>query len=129
MVSVYDICFDIAYIYRNNSIVFKKVDVTNGDEVRALFAFAMETLGGLDVVINNAGIDHKPAPMHELSDDDLLEAQIMVKNGINLTHSIIENGFVPLETECVMGSIELGYFGQCDNLWLGYYRDRLVILT
>ncbi len=34
-----------------NSIVFKKVDVTNGDEVRALFAFAMETLGGLDVVM------------------------------------------------------------------------------
>nr|WP_289056863.1 SDR family NAD(P)-dependent oxidoreductase [uncultured Psychrobacter sp.] len=53
-----------------NSIVFKKVDVTSGDEVRALFGFAMETLGGLDVVINNAGIDHQPAPMHELSDED-----------------------------------------------------------
>ncbi len=53
-----------------NSIVFKKVDVTSGDEVRALFDFAMETLGGLDVVVNNAGIDHKPSPMHELSDDD-----------------------------------------------------------
>ncbi|CAM3455243.1 short chain dehydrogenase [Psychrobacter glaciei] len=53
-----------------NSIVFKKVDVTSGDEVRALFTFAMETLGGLDVVVNNAGIDHQPAPMHELSDDD-----------------------------------------------------------
>ena len=53
-----------------NSIVFKKVDVTSGDEVRALFGFAMETLGGLDVVVNNAGIDHKPAPMHELSDED-----------------------------------------------------------
>lgn len=53
-----------------HSIVFQKVDVTSGDEVRALFAFAMQTLGGLDVVINNAGIDHHPAPMHELSDDD-----------------------------------------------------------
>ncbi|WP_350642532.1 SDR family NAD(P)-dependent oxidoreductase [Psychrobacter sp. HY3-MNA-CIBAN-0198] len=53
-----------------NSIVFKKVDVTSGDEVRTLFAFAMETLGGLDVVVNNAGIDHQPAPMHELSDED-----------------------------------------------------------
>ena len=53
-----------------NSIVFKKVDVTSGAEVRALFAFAMTELGGLDVVINNAGIDHQPAPMHELSDDD-----------------------------------------------------------
>ena len=53
-----------------NSITFRKVDVTSGDEVRALFDFAMETLGGLDVVVNNAGIDHKPSPMHELSDDD-----------------------------------------------------------
>ena len=44
--------------------------MTSGDEVRALFAFAMETLGGLDVVINNAGIDHKPVPMHELSDEE-----------------------------------------------------------
>ena len=53
-----------------NSITFRKVDVTSGDEVRALFDFAMETLGGIDVVVNNAGIDHKPSPMHELSDDD-----------------------------------------------------------
>ncbi|MGO2364862.1 MAG: SDR family NAD(P)-dependent oxidoreductase [Psychrobacter sp.] len=53
-----------------NSIVFKKVDVTSGDEVHALFDFAVETLGGLDVVVNNAGIDHKPSPMHELSEDD-----------------------------------------------------------
>lgn len=51
-------------------IEFHKVDVTSGDSVRALFAHAMQSLGGLDVVINNAGIDHKPAPMHELSDDD-----------------------------------------------------------
>jgi len=53
-----------------NSIVFKKVDVTSGDEVQALFDFAVETLGGLDVVVNNAGIDHKPSPMHELSEDE-----------------------------------------------------------
>jgi NAD(P)-dependent dehydrogenase (short-subunit alcohol dehydrogenase family) len=51
-------------------IHFACVDVTSGDSVRALFGSAMETLGGLDVVINNAGIDHTPAPMHELSDDD-----------------------------------------------------------
>ncbi len=52
-----------------HSITFHKVDVTSGDEVRALFKFAVETLGGLDVVINNAGIDHDPAPMHTLSDE------------------------------------------------------------
>ncbi len=53
-----------------HSISFHKVDVADADSVKALFTFAMGTLGGLDVVINNAGIDHKPAPLHELSDDD-----------------------------------------------------------
>ena len=47
-----------------------KVDVTSGDEVRALFAFAMETLGGLDVVINNAGIDHQPFANGWAGDED-----------------------------------------------------------
>jgi NAD(P)-dependent dehydrogenase (short-subunit alcohol dehydrogenase family) len=51
-------------------IEFHKVDVSSGDSVRALFALAIASLGGLDVVINNAGISHDPAPMHELNDDD-----------------------------------------------------------
>jgi NAD(P)-dependent dehydrogenase (short-subunit alcohol dehydrogenase family) len=55
---------------QGNDIHFAKVDVASGDSVRALFTQAVQTLGGLDVVINNAGIDHTPAPMHELSDDD-----------------------------------------------------------
>lgn len=55
---------------RGHHIEFHEVDVTSGDSVRALFAYAMTSLGGIDVVINNAGIDHTPGPMHELSDDD-----------------------------------------------------------
>ncbi|MGB3725172.1 MAG: SDR family NAD(P)-dependent oxidoreductase [Glaciecola sp.] len=55
---------------KGHDLTFHKVDVTQADQVRALFGFAANTLGGLDVVVNNAGIDHKPAPMHELSDDD-----------------------------------------------------------
>ncbi|MBF7072758.1 SDR family oxidoreductase [Glaciecola sp. MH2013] len=47
-----------------------QVDVADADSVRALFKEAMKGLGGLDVVVNNAGIDHAPAPMHEVSDDD-----------------------------------------------------------
>ncbi|MBT1449495.1 SDR family oxidoreductase [Glaciecola sp. XM2] len=52
------------------SITFHKVDVADKASVEALFAFTMKHLGKLDVAINNAGIDHKPAPLHELSDDD-----------------------------------------------------------
>ncbi len=51
-------------------IYFHTVDVSQKESVESLFAFAMSTLGGLDAVINNAGIDHKPAPLHELTDED-----------------------------------------------------------
>lgn len=52
------------------SLFAHAVDVADADSVKNLFAKAMQQLGGLDVVINNAGIDHDPKPMHELSDDD-----------------------------------------------------------
>lgn len=52
------------------SLLTHAVDVSDAKSVKNLFAAAMQQLGGLDVVINNAGIDHDPAPMHELSDDD-----------------------------------------------------------
>lgn len=52
------------------SLLIHAVDVSDAKSVKNLFAAAMQQLGGLDVVINNAGIDHDPAPMHELSDDD-----------------------------------------------------------
>ena len=52
------------------SLLSHAVDVSDANSVKTLFAAAMQQLGGLDVVINNAGIDHDPAPMHELSDDD-----------------------------------------------------------
>lgn len=68
-------------------------------------------------------------PVYNLIDQDLKDAQEMLKNGVGLVHNIVENGFVPLETECVMGSIDLGYFGQCDNLWLGYHKGKVVILS
>lgn len=67
-------------------------------------------------------------PYYNLGHDELLEAQGMLKNGINLIHTIINNGFVPLDTECIMGSIELGYFGQFDNMWIGVNKDRISLL-
>lgn len=67
-------------------------------------------------------------PFYDMDDEGMSLAQEMLNNGINLIHKIISNGFVPLDTECVMGSIDLGYFGQCDNLWLGYHKGKLVFL-
>lgn len=80
-------------------------------------------------VWNLFDIDMNPRkPQYNLTPSDLLEAQKMLKVGVNLVHTIIDNGFVPLATECIMGSYELGYFGQCDNIWIGEFKGNIVFL-
>lgn len=53
-----------------HQVYFTPVDVTNANSVKALFAYSIDKLGGIDVVINNAGIDHQSRPLHLLDDDD-----------------------------------------------------------
>lgn len=48
------------------------VDVTSQNEVEAMFSSAMQQQQTLDVLINNAGVDHMPAPMHEVSEEALM---------------------------------------------------------
>ena len=67
-------------------------------------------------------------PDFNLNHQEMFEAQKMVRNGVRLIHQIVENGFVPLETECIMGSIDLGYVGQCDNIWIGNYKNQATLL-
>lgn len=53
--------------------LFRLTDVSDPDEVGALVAGAVETFGGLDVMVNNAGI---PSKMHRsFLDDDLADFQ------------------------------------------------------
>jgi NAD(P)-dependent dehydrogenase (short-subunit alcohol dehydrogenase family) len=51
--------------------VFRETDVSDIDQVRALVEFAVQTFGGLDVLVNNAGIS---GPIHASFLDDDLEA-------------------------------------------------------
>ena len=67
-------------------------------------------------------------PIYNLDQYQLNEALSMVETGVNLINTIIGHGFVPIETECVMGSLPLGYFGQADNIWLGHMKKSLVLL-
>lgn len=47
---------------------YRHADVSDAGQVRALLAATVETFGGLDFAINNAGIEGKPAPTTECSD-------------------------------------------------------------
>lgn len=44
------------------------VDVTSPDQVKAMFDSAFAQTPKIDVIINNAGIDHMPAPLTEVDD-------------------------------------------------------------
>ena len=46
-----------------------KVDVSSAADVAALAETATRLLGGVDIVVNNAGVGHTPQPLDELSDE------------------------------------------------------------
>ena len=50
----------------NGKILFKKTDVCNVDEIKALMDFAAEKTGGIDVVFNNAGAGGAREPIDEI---------------------------------------------------------------
>lgn len=46
------------------------VNVADNDSVAAMAADVLDRFGGLDVLVNNAGITHLPAPLEEVSEED-----------------------------------------------------------
>lgn len=47
-----------------------QTDVSNGADVEAMAAAAMEAFGRIDILVNNAGVTHLPAPMEEVTEND-----------------------------------------------------------
>ncbi|WP_299697482.1 SDR family NAD(P)-dependent oxidoreductase [Hydrocarboniphaga sp.] len=62
------------------SAAFKRTDVSDADEVKALVAYAVSHFGGLHIMFNNAGISGAQYP--RFLDDDLKDFQRVI--GINL---------------------------------------------
>lgn len=46
-----------------------RTDVSNGDDVKALAKAVTDKWGGIDLLVNNAGIGHKPQPLDTLPED------------------------------------------------------------
>ena len=65
----------------------RKCDITDHDDVKALLGFAVDTMGGVDVAINSAGLnktalirDIDPAVMKEITEIDLWGAYWFMKH-------------------------------------------------
>lgn len=52
-----------------NEVYFCKCNIASDDDVKSLYEYTMEKLGGIDSVINNAGI-WAPGMLHETKEDD-----------------------------------------------------------
>lgn len=50
------------------------VDVRDSGSVKSMFSNAVNEGGDINILINNAGIDHSPAPMHLIPDEDYLKS-------------------------------------------------------
>lgn len=59
-----------ADVARDLGGIAQVVDVANGDSVKAMARAAHEAFGHIDIVVNNAGITHLPAPMEEISEEE-----------------------------------------------------------
>ncbi|WP_299869065.1 SDR family oxidoreductase [uncultured Hoeflea sp.] len=53
-----------------DNVIAIGVNVADNDSVAAMAADVLDRFGGLDVLVNNAGITHLPAPLEEVSEED-----------------------------------------------------------
>ena len=58
-------------------VVTKAGDIASEELNKALVELAKDKFGGLDIAINNAGIAHVPAPMHEMT-EEIIDLQFAV---------------------------------------------------
>ncbi|QBF34175.1 SDR family oxidoreductase [Thalassococcus sp. S3] len=50
--------------------VAQSVDVSDKASVTAMIDTAIETFGHVDIMVNNAGVTHMPAPLEDITDED-----------------------------------------------------------
>jgi NAD(P)-dependent dehydrogenase (short-subunit alcohol dehydrogenase family) len=71
-------------------VVTKVFDVSKREDIEQMIAFAVDALGGLDVLVNNAGIAGPTAPVEEFSPDDWEKVvQINLNGTFNVTRLAI----------------------------------------
>jgi NAD(P)-dependent dehydrogenase (short-subunit alcohol dehydrogenase family) len=93
----------------NGKIFFKRTDVCNTADIKALMDFAAEKTGGIDVVFNNAGAGGDKAPIEEIDPEgwdrtmDLLLRSVAMGVRYAVPHMIGREGAAIVNTASVAG--------------------------
>lgn len=93
----------------NGKIFFKRTDVCNTADIKALMDFAAEKTGGIDVVFNNAGAGGDKAPIEEIEPEgwdrtmDLLLRSVAMGVRYAVPHMIGREGAAIVNTASVAG--------------------------
>lgn len=93
----------------NGKIFFKRTDVCNTADIKALMDFAAEKTGGIDVVFNNAGAGGDKAPIEEIDPEgwdrtmNLLLRSVAMGVRYAVPHMIGREGAAIVNTASVAG--------------------------
>lgn len=93
----------------NGKIFFKRTDVCQPSDIKALMDFAAEKTGGIDVVFNNAGAGGDKAPIEEIEPEgwdrtmDLLLRSVAMGVRYAVPHMIGREGAAIVNTASVAG--------------------------
>lgn len=65
-------------------------DVSRGDDVKATVERCLKAMGGLDIVVNNAGVSHKNRPMLEVGEEEFDRIfAVNVKAIYHMAHAVV----------------------------------------
>ncbi|MEM6940047.1 MAG: SDR family oxidoreductase [Pseudomonadota bacterium] len=84
-----------------DTVEVMRTDVADGDDVAQMAITAMTLWGQIDVLVNNAGVTHLPAPLEEISEEDFDRVLLVNAKSVFLTAKSI----VPLMKERGSGVI------------------------
>ncbi len=87
--AVDEVCEQLQAVYGKDKVTGKACEITNANDLQALWDHAVETLGGVDIWINNAGISVERKPLADQSADDLMRIVHTNLGGLLLANKVV----------------------------------------
>ncbi|MFT7625274.1 MAG: NAD(P)-dependent dehydrogenase (short-subunit alcohol dehydrogenase family) [Myxococcota bacterium] len=125
--------FEEAGLFPSERVFLRALDVTNAEQRRAVIDECETALGGLDVLINNAGISMRSVAEHVNDDDRLAQMDINFRSPMELTRLALPGmrsrrrgriinvssvgGMMAMPTMSVYSASKFALEGACEALW------------